>query len=800
MLDYLRTPQLSSTTPLASLRSHPLLTSCGLEIFLTLSHHLFTAQQWLQPTSLYDSSYTSFETMDFDFLTDSLPPSSSSSSVPSTSKSSSVDHPPLHRKETDKNKSLILFTLCDLFSALPLFVKYSDELRRLQNESLHTSFQANRVDYNDLSLFLCTLCLTLDIQLLQPLLISPETNLLLSPLWLKLCESLSLEPSQPSQAFLTLSTKIESNLLTSSHPAVAICAIRLLSSLAMRTNYRSRIPSLLWFLLTTLHESNKKILFPVSRKSGSGCFNRNGLLSQVLDGYLAEAPELFASSQPRETPTNFSSSSKKTVESQCRSLLSQATSLSNHSRGASFSSLAEQESFGSFVILWGLWWKEEQREEGEESPRVYGVFLLLWELFQLLKKKKVGQSSKHSSALPGVSSAALISTRRTSRVKKPVDRYQPEQLTGEVEESDSEVEEEEEEEDEVIALKRGVSKQTSESLPIGPSIEREPQPQLNDILLHYQEAIAKGLSHTPLSQGGATGGGGGGVFRRVHSDNAEKYFSLVLSFLPTLLYQVTPLSSPSHSLQYDSRWGPYACVIFAVQTLLFTVSEFILLIAHDPLLLFTHSLNLIRVLKVSLLALEQTLLSALHWRTNTPASTDEWTSTSALVPLFHSALVLLETMSLFSQTLTNHLLSSSSSVPLTYPKKLIQSLPQLTVSIDRTRGKVRGLVDSHRLSERMTTHLQESEGIDSFQWLIARCRRYSEEHQRTSSRPFEDPPSQRAVKGARDTLTPAEHLMPSPSRRELLVNERQNLLESQDNDNGFRVSTAAGSFGWGIYK
>jgi hypothetical protein len=117
------------------------------------------------------------------------------------------------------------------------------------------------------------------------------------------------------------------------------------------------------------------------------------------------------------------------------------------------------------------------------------------------------------------------------------------------------------------------------------------------------------------------------------------------------------------------------------------------------------------------------------------------------------------------------------------------------VSIDRTRGKIRGLIDSHRLNEWMTTELQESEGIDCFRWLITRCYRYSDDHQEVCSRPYEE--SQ--VKGSRDP--PATQPLP----KELsTANEKPKTVEGRDSSstpptNGFRVATAE-SFGWGIYK
>jgi hypothetical protein len=816
------------------------MTTTGMEVFLALCHFLFSSQHWFAPGSLYDSSYTSFTSMDFDFPPNTTLSSSFSSSSSSNSQQQTQQQQVesgLERNsflnQSSEAKSSILAKLCEIFAAFPSLTRASDVLRRQKFETSSSHFLPNQVDYDDLSLLLCILCMSVDIHIFRPLLHSPPGMTLSvgsSPLWRMVCESMDHLPSdsQLSQFINPLAAMLESHLLASSHPAVSICVTRLLISLTSEVPYRRRIPSLLWFLVTTLHEPNKKSFFPISKKGSFG-MNRNGLLVHALEEYLtAPIADLLTHSNSSvgvNGATMPSSNSKKTVavESQCRALVSQAISLAQISRGMSFSSLAEHESFDTFVVSWSLWWKHETHchdtasvtgvgrraaKTSLSSPAVMcGVYLLVMEIFRVLKKRKHLSSPTQTTAGQGSSVGSFHSKRRTSsRVIKPVDRYQPEQNVLEAEESGEEGEGSDDETDgegEVMKLRPSPEAIEPNSSPSRPSLETEVH--LNEILLQYKSSVEKDLSNAQRET----------IFRRIQTENVEKYFSFALSFLPTLLLLAPASSSPppssSHSsfLSADSRWGPYASIIFAIQVLIITLSEFILLLPTAPSLILSHSPHLIRVLKITLLALEQTIQQCLQWRitatlppTFSSSPTAQWNSSQYLVPLLQSSLILLELMSFLSQILTNHLLFSQ----LICPKRLIQMLPQFAVSVDRSKGKILQIMESHQLMDFATMQLQETEGIQSFHWLHSQALLYAQRHREIFSKPFCEEEEEI------DHFGTVAELSESPpqglpghghSSLSLEVNDGRGLgdilVAEEEKEEGFRVSTAV-SFGWGIYK
>jgi hypothetical protein len=418
------------------------------------------------------------------------------------------------------------------------------------------------------------------------------------------------------------------------------------------------------------------------------------------------------------------------------------------------SQAAEEESFAGFSLIFDTWWSTDYHVGGKldsgsipyhhVSQRIYGMFLLLAECLMQCDFEYIGQQMNpkpkplkskvqekndevvlHPSpisvnqtpvaCLPDnqMATSTSISTSglesqslnnpptRTSRNRKPVKRFEPENFLRNNGEVANDVFGDE------IDARESIKKRVKNT--IQPKLHSlhakstdKQHPKIYQSRLRRSFIVVKLATLTSSSSTSSCPTSSSALHnrrvRRISETNYNAYMIFLMSHLPSLILTSRPVLPCSDDDSVDISMGPYQPFIHSVQMFSWCIDEVCELMCRDGALddqikevipLANHSMRLCRA---AILATEYAINSCLHWRNSTfmkhEADGEEvvdWASADFLGEVFMWSEFLLNSIRRYSRSLTNKIMTSKT---LPFPKGLTRSVPCLKSNIDKLLVKV----------------------------------------------------------------------------------------------------------------
>ena len=529
---------------------------------------------------------------------------------------------------------------------------------------------------------------------------------------------------------------MEAHALKSPNITVSLGAVKCLLSLSgnYNTHLECRIIATTWTLLKCIHEYTESSIFPEGIISGRGKMlhlnkaetNGSGLLHPFLRAFI-RTPISDTSGESSHHIMN--SGRLQQIHTQCGNLQQSIFAVARKilSKSASgFYQAAEQESFEGFTLLFSIWWrcgKVYRDTKVENVPmantpcpslrKIYGIFMLIFACFtrhdqefvksataespnynskmsNRLSTHHQGEKSEADRALPSRGEKSL--PQRTSRLRKSVTRYEPENfLKGSGDSVESGVCKDN--------RPQGCKKRLRDNSSVSAGVE-EPLQSASAVKLCLRSRMkrkeiyvyhAKQIENSCISSDQR--------FRRITDVNYDAYLLFSMSYLPGLILSVVPSIPSEIEDSCDISVGPYQPFINAMQLFSWCIDEICELVcgagvsdeqAQHFMTLIHHS---VRISRNAVMATDYAIISNMEWRNSSTSIVSnhhgemetDWASVDYLGEIFSWSKFFLCSVKAFATKLANKIMAAKE---LSIPKSLNRSLPSLKKIADNLLVKI----------------------------------------------------------------------------------------------------------------
>lgn len=471
-----------------------------------------------------------------------------------------------------------------------------------------------------------------------------------------------------SERLCALYKHIESLVLDTPHPVVALLATSALINLAKGTLLYQRIPSVLWCMVKSIHEYNKDSIFPYS---GKGMEGLNSLLSIPLEGQLIS---IVAAIRRNGSDILFGDSDTyMATRRACRSLLlsAYATCLKPPQSGASSCSEAvrsEHEQFETFRLFWCLWWTQQQ---SYEDTRLYGTTLLVFQILAFA-------CDDMTAALEEMKKIKQKQVAKKTKKKRPGQAATPKIQEDEISQANSEY---------AAGIQAVFLRHKASNCVVRRVCSSNFEPYLSFALSHLPTLL-------------------------LHAKPIDPDTDPALS---------QSLWGSAYSAYCDL--GPYRPMVHTMQLMILVQNEISRMVASPYALGNSATLLgfVIKVYKAFLSVIDVAVHTAVSWRSGFELTRDsesggcDWKSVDYLRPLFESALACIEQVWELSNVISAKLLSSATLSA--FPKSVSRSSPQLKVHAERAKAKLLRVADSQSLSRLKSFRQHDDSNRSALDWV-----------------------------------------------------------------------------------